>query len=129
MNNIGIVTSAVLMCFVVTFVARKLPELQRHLSVNSATSVGTWWRVFAGFITPAVLTYILLATAWSLVRDGYGGYPAWFTSTFGWGTLGLIVVAAIVLSLISWREPVDLFEPDPLTREPQRRAAAKEDQR
>ena len=128
-NNIGIVTSAVLMCFVVTFVARKLPELQRHLSVNSATSVGTWWRVFAGFITPAVLTYILLATAWSLVRDGYGGYPAWFTSTFGWGTLGLIVVAAIVLSLISWREPVDLFEPDPLTREPQRRAAAKEDQR
>lgn len=120
-NNIGIVSSAVIMCFLVTFVARKLPELQRHLSVNSAASVGTWWRVFAGYVTPAVLSYMLVATAWTLVRGGYGDYPSWFTNAFGWGTLGLIVVAAIVFTMISWREPVDLFEPDPLTRRPVRR--------
>lgn len=110
-NNIGIVGSAVATVVLVAFVARRLPELHEHISQHSAKPIGAWWRIFAGYITPLVLAAMLVLTMIDLVRNGYGDYPGWFTTVFGWGSLALILVASIGLSIVPWRTRVDHFEP------------------
>ncbi|WP_312719941.1 sodium-dependent transporter [Mobilicoccus sp.] len=112
-NEVGIVTSAVVMTLLITYGLRRLGVLQRHLNGISSLPIGAWWRVLVGVITPIALVIMLSATALDLVRNGYGDYPAWFTDTFGWGMVGAIAVGAILFSLIPWRTDVDAHtEPD-----------------
>ncbi|MEL4504420.1 sodium-dependent transporter [Luteococcus sp. H138] len=110
-NNIGIVLSAVLTVFLLTFVVRRLPELHHHLSEHSASPLGGWWRVFAGYVTPIMLTVMLVLTGVDLVTNGYGKYPEKFTLLFGWGSLALITIASLALSALPWRTSVDHFRP------------------
>ncbi|GMA40771.1 hypothetical protein GCM10025883_28160 [Mobilicoccus caccae] len=106
-NEIGIVTSAIVMTLLVTYVLRRLPALQRHLNGISSIPIGAWWRVLVGVITPIALVVMLTATAIDLVRNGYDEYPRWFTDSFGWGMVAAIIVGAILFSLIPWRTDVD----------------------
>ncbi|WP_040159932.1 sodium-dependent transporter [Mobilicoccus massiliensis] len=108
-NEIGIVTSAIVMTLLVTYVLRKLKVLERHLNGISSLPIGAWWRVLVGVVTPIMLVVMLVATVRELLTEGYGGgdYPASFTNTFGWGTVGVMVVLAFVLALIPWKTDVD----------------------
>ncbi|WP_218668550.1 sodium-dependent transporter [Luteococcus japonicus] len=110
-NNIGIVSSAILTVFLLTFVVRRLPELHHHLSEHSAKPLRGWWRLFAGYITPIMLTVMLVFALVDLVQHGYGDYPSWFVLAFGWGALALLVIGSVLLSLLPWRTRVDHFVP------------------
>jgi neurotransmitter:Na+ symporter, NSS family len=102
-NNIGIVASAVLTTILVIWVLRKGPELQHHLNTVSTFAVGRTWLVLVGGLVPVLLGYMLVSRIVALLVEGYGGYPAGYLGLFGWGTIGLIVVAAVVLPLVRWR--------------------------
>ncbi|WP_447925241.1 sodium-dependent transporter [Georgenia muralis] len=115
-NEIGVVSSAILMSLLVAFVARKLPELQSHLNGTSTAQVGTWWRVLVAVVVPVVLVVMLVATVINLLAEPYSGYPGWFLNTFGWGVVGLAVLASVLYSVIPWRRPVDDFTADPVGR-------------
>ncbi|WP_168582247.1 sodium-dependent transporter [Gephyromycinifex aptenodytis] len=106
-NEIGVVTSAILMTLVVTYALGRLPALQRHLNGISSIPIGGWWRVLVGVITPLALIVMLATTVIALARDGYDAYPAWFTNTFGWGAVAAVAVLAVVFTLIPWRTDVD----------------------
>src|SRR5690606_20874560 len=54
-NEIGIITSAILMTVIIAFGLRKLPELQNHLNRVSTVHVGGWWRLLVGVVVPVVL--------------------------------------------------------------------------
>ncbi|MBD8062773.1 sodium-dependent transporter [Oceanitalea stevensii] len=114
-NEVGVVVSAIATCVIVTLGARKLPELRAHLNAVSTGHVGRWWSVLVGAIVPIALTIMLLSSLRALFSEPYEDYPLAFLTIAGWGTLGLLVVAALVYTLIPWRRPVDDFTPEPLS--------------
>ena len=102
-NEIGIITSAILMTLIVAWGLRKLPELQAHMNRVSAFQIGTWWRVLIGFVVPAMLLVMIGTTGVSLIQDGYEGYPTWYLNLMGWGAVGFAIVFALVFTLIPGR--------------------------
>ncbi|MDO5629729.1 MAG: sodium-dependent transporter [Mobilicoccus sp.] len=101
-NTVGIVGIALLACILVAWVARKLPLLRDHLNAVSSFKLGWYWMACVGFITPVVLGYMFFSGTSKLVTDGYGDMPSWYVGAFGWGTIGALIVAALILSLTPW---------------------------
>ncbi|HSP60654.1 MAG TPA: sodium-dependent transporter, partial [Ornithinimicrobium sp.] len=54
-------------------------------------------------LVPGFLVVMLGQKLVSLVNDGYEDLPAWYLAVFGWGMLGFVVVAALVLTAIPWK--------------------------
>jgi NSS family neurotransmitter:Na+ symporter len=106
-NNIGIVLSAILMTVFVIWVFRRGGELRAHLNAVSTFQVGRIWVLLVGVLAPVVLGYMLIARIITLVTEGYGGMPDWYLLVFGWGTVVFLIVAAIAMSLVSWRRNPD----------------------
>nr|WP_306254523.1 sodium-dependent transporter [Ornithinimicrobium cryptoxanthini] len=121
-NEIGIITSAILMTVIISWGLRKLPELQAHLNLVSAFQVGTWWRVLISFVVPVMLLVMITTTGLSLIQDGYGGdppYPRSYTNLMGWGTVGFAILFALVFTVLPGRRDTaaedEAFDPDDLT--------------
>jgi neurotransmitter:Na+ symporter, NSS family len=113
-NEIGVMLSAIATTVLVTWVVRRLREQQAHLNAVSSLRLGVWWRVLIGVIVPVVLGYIFVSGVLTLLDEGYGGYPAWFTNLLGWGVVAALPVAAVVLTALRWRRDVDAFTADAL---------------
>lgn len=112
-NNIGVVTSAVVMLVVVGLVLRKTDVLANHLNAISTFKVGKIWQILVVFVTPAILTVILVTGAYSYIVDGYGTVPQWFVNIAGWGAIGLLLLFAFGMSYQRYRRvDADTFEPD-----------------
>ena len=111
-NNVGVVSSAIIMCVVVAWVLRRTRLLQNHLNaVSESRMVGAWWRVLVGVVVPVLLGYMFLQTLWTYVTQGYDEYSSDFIMVFGWGMLLLVAIATAVMTLLPWRTPVDDFAP------------------
>ena len=111
-NNVGVVSSAIIMCVVVAWVLRRTRLLQNHLNaVSESRMVGAWWRVLVGAVVPVLLGYMFLQTLWTYVTQGYDEYSSDFIMVFGWGMLLLVAIATAVMTLLPWRTPVDDFAP------------------
>lgn len=108
-NNVGIVASAVLMCVFLVWLLRTSPELRYHLNAVSTFQVGRWWYVCVGVVVPAVLLYMLVSRIVDLAQNGYEGYDDTYLLYAGWGTLVVLVVGAVVLTLPRWRRSPDDF--------------------
>ncbi|MDO5025266.1 MAG: sodium-dependent transporter [Trueperella sp.] len=109
-NELGIVTAAILMTVLAAYVARKLPAFRHHLNYYSSVKIGKWWDLFVGFVSPLVLAVILVFTLRSLLVDGYGGYPEEFIYKFGWGMMVMTIFVSFILSFIKWQTPVDDYD-------------------
>ena len=102
-NNVGIVLSAIVMTLVVVWVLRRGDLLRRHLNAVSTFKVGRVWIALIGVLVPGFLVVMLVQKLITLVRDGYEDLPGWYLALFGWGMLGFVVVAALVLTAIPWK--------------------------
>lgn len=56
---------------------------------------------------------MLISKIVSLIVEGYGGLPAWYLGVFGWGTVALLVVGAVLVTVVPWRRSPDDFTPWP----------------
>ncbi|MFI7483657.1 sodium-dependent transporter [Kocuria sp. M1R5S2] len=101
-NQFGIVAAALVSIMLLTAGFSALPTLRDHLNSVSSFKLGRTWMVVVGGLTPIVLGYILIDTLTRTIAEGYGGMPAWFVNTFGWGTAGALVVVALLLSRLPW---------------------------
>ncbi len=101
-NQMGIVVGAVAMIVATLWFGRRGRELARHQSVMSSMKVGRTWLVIVNAVA-LLLVYVLIDTTVSLVREGYDGYPEWFTLIFGWGAVAFLLVIATVMPLLKWR--------------------------
>ena len=50
-----------------------------------------------------------------LVTEGYEGYPLWYLAVAGWGTIAVIVIGAITMTVLRWKHDPDDFTPWPST--------------
>ena len=108
-NNVGIVASAVLMTILVIWVLRRGPELRYHLNAVSTFSVGRIWIGLVGVLAPLVLGYMLVARIITLLTEGYDTYPFWYLGIFGWGTVAVLVLGAVIGTLVPWRPSPDAY--------------------
>ncbi|KGM09718.1 sodium-dependent transporter [Cellulomonas bogoriensis] len=113
-NEVGVLTSAVVMTVLVGLVLRRLGDLRAHLNDRVGVPVGRWWSVLVGVVVPVVLGYMLVASVVGLVSEPYEGYSWTFLGVVGWGTLGVTAVLALVLTLVRWRRDPDDFVPQAL---------------
>ena len=120
-NEIGIITSAILMTLIVSWGVRKLPQLQNHLNRVSAVQIGAWWRILISVVVPIMLIVMLASTGYSLLIDGYEGYPTWYLNLMGWGAVGFAILTAIVFTILPGRAEQAAedaaFDPDDLTED------------
>ena len=103
-NNIGIVGGAVVALITIGWIARRLllSCVMIHLNAISSFKVGWLWMIILGGLTTIVLIYMLITQIMTYSTEGYEEYPAVLTGTFGWGMIGLLIIASIVLTLIKW---------------------------
>ncbi|MEF3122467.1 sodium-dependent transporter [Kocuria flava] len=101
-NQFGIVAAALVSIMLLTAGFSALPTLRDHLNSVSSFKLGRTWMVVVGGLTPIVLGYILIDTLTTTLAEGYGGMPAWFVNTFGWGMAIGLVVIAYLLSKVPW---------------------------
>lgn len=105
-NSFGIVGVALATAIVVGWVLRKLGMLRDHLNDVSSFKVGVTWQVFIAVITPIILGIMFAQDMVKRVTTGYEGMPTWFVNTFGWGVGIGLIVAAVVVSLLPWRNGI-----------------------
>ena len=101
-NNVGIVGGAFVAVIAVTWLMRRLDLLAEGLNAYGSFTVGPIWKALIGVVLPVVLGVLLWMDITEKITEGYGGFDTWVVATFGWGALGLVTVAAIVLSLVPW---------------------------
>lgn len=108
-NNVGIVAIALIAVIVLDWILRRIDEFSSHINAVSSFKVGTLWRISVINVTTLVLGFTLIQELITLIQEPYGGYTAAQVALYGWGVIGLIVVAAFALSLVPWRgnHPLD----------------------
>lgn len=110
-NRFGILLVAVASMLVVTWGYRDLGELRLHLNLTGSVPIGRWWELLVGVLTPVVLTYVLVQEFIDVLAEPYGDYPSWLLAAFGWGTAIGVVVMALIITALPWRESVSLVPP------------------
>lgn len=103
-NNIGIVGGALISVFLVTWVFRRMDVLAEGLNAYGSFTVGPVWKALVGVVLPVALGYLLIMDVIDKAQNGYAGYDSWVLGTFGWGSLALMLVLSVGLSLMRWRE-------------------------
>ena len=71
-------------------------KLRQEVNALSEIKIGRWFDWMIKVIVPLALVYVVVG---GLFRDfpSYGGYPVWATVAALWGTLVLVIVAALLL--------------------------------
>ncbi|MGO1488562.1 MAG: sodium-dependent transporter [Arachnia sp.] len=108
-NKFGILAGSLAAIIAVAWIVRKLPQLQRHLDRFSSFPAAKIWMFMMGLIVPLVLGSILVLYTIERIEVPYEGYPLPLLGIFGWGMAGSLVIGAIVLKLLPWRNK-DLVE-------------------
>ncbi|OKL49458.1 sodium-dependent transporter [Boudabousia liubingyangii] len=124
-NEVGVVLCAISTAVLVTVLHPRLGHLRRHLNVLSTIKIGKWWDLMVGFVVPAALAGMFAQTVIDLIKNGYGEYPGWYTTGFGWGSIILAALIGYVMTLTSWRTDVDDFKTMPLPKAHDNQKAAK----
>ena len=107
-NRYGILLVAVVSMLTLAWVARALPAFADHMNVNGTPRLGRVWVTMLSFVTPLVLTVVLVQELWTDITTPYEGYPGWMLAVFGWGVSAAVAVLAFVLARIAWRPGTSL---------------------
>jgi neurotransmitter:Na+ symporter, NSS family len=89
---IGLLETVVIGYFVGTKVIRE------HNNSVSYYSIGKWWDVMVKYVTPSILTVMLVMNLIQEFKEPYGGYSVLALLVIGWGVVILIVVSSVLAS-------------------------------
>lgn len=106
-NNYGLIVAGLAEVLLVAWIARTLNAQRDHINDISYIRLGAWWTVSLKFITPLLLTFMIIYnTFWVELRENYSGYPTSGILFLGVGAVLLTLMFALALSLNS-RAPHD----------------------
>ena len=107
-NNIGIIFCASLALILTAWVFKRRVEMTQHLNAVSSVKVGPVWQFFAFVLTPIVLLYTMVSEIIGLIKEPYEGYATGQITTYGWLVLAIIAIAAIVMTIVPFRQGIHL---------------------
>ncbi|MEN3585571.1 sodium-dependent transporter [Streptomyces sp. ZYX-F-203] len=99
-NQYGIALAALVSVVAVAWFMRKLPELQRDADATSAVSLGHWWRICLGVITPVTLGWMMVDSLRTEFDHNYEGYSTGFLLAAGWSVAIGALVVGVLLTLL-----------------------------
>ena len=102
-NNIGIVAGGVIEVLLLGWFF-DTEKLRKEANEFSNFSIGKWWIYMLKIVTVIVLGFMVISNTISYLKDGYGGYASTDVLVFGWGTVLVFIVGAIVLSAMKGKE-------------------------
>jgi len=74
----------------------------------SSVKVPKLWEPLVGIVIPVVLFVMMAMSIVDLLTNGYDKFPTSYVLIFGWGSVAVAVVAALILTFIPWKHrPVD----------------------
>lgn len=79
-------------------------KIRSHTNSISIYPIGKWWDIMIRFITPAILSYMLIQNIITELKDPYGDYPTLAIMLFGWGVIAVIIISAILISKKPWQK-------------------------
>ena len=101
-NNYGIVTVGLLECIVIGWLV-KPSTIREHVNETSYFRIGKWWDVVVKFVTPTILTIMLVQCIITEIKTPYGGYKLSETIALGWAAVGLGIILALLISRKPWK--------------------------
>ncbi|MFC2171533.1 sodium-dependent transporter [Acidobacteriota bacterium] len=84
--DFGLVIVGLLQCVIVGHVLGA-KNLRKYLNTISEIRLGLWWDVMIKYVSPVLLTVILVTNIVKEIMKPYGGYPRWTLLLGGWGVL------------------------------------------
>lgn len=107
-NNLGVVSSAVVMTLLAYFAVPKIRALRNHLNMSSAIKVPKAWDYIVGLIVPAVLAIMMFQAIVDYLTVGYGDWTPGSANIliFGWGTIAVAAIGALVFTFLPWKPNV-----------------------
>jgi neurotransmitter:Na+ symporter, NSS family len=110
-NSYAIVTVGLAEAFAVGWLLGA-HRIREHTNAISYYSVGKWWDIMVKFVTPAVLTYMVIQNFINDINKPYGGYSITAVLIFGWGAILLGISCSFLLSRRPWKEGSLSMGPD-----------------
>ncbi len=97
LTSFGLTMIGLLECIIIGYVlgARKVRE---HVNKTSEIKIGYWWDVCIMYITPGVLVFMFMRSAYLALNSAYEGYPAWAQFAGGWGLILLLTGFGVLLA-------------------------------
>lgn len=105
-NNYGIVVVGLLEAVVIGWIV-KAETIRKHTNSISYYNIGKWWDIAVKFVTPAILTYMLIQSLINEFKNPYEGYPLGALLLYGWGIIGLGIIGALLISKQPWKNKSD----------------------
>jgi len=103
-NNFGIVMAGLIEIIIVIWLLRKTKELKDHANSMSDMRLGVWWDICLKYVTPLVLTYMVIQTFINNFTANYEGYPTDFVIKYGWSLLVVALLAGVVFARFKWKD-------------------------
>ncbi|MCI1965026.1 MAG: sodium-dependent transporter [Oscillospiraceae bacterium] len=103
-NGFGVLPSAVVEIALVLWVFRQMKPLMEEANRYSQIRLGNYFKISLGLITPVMLVIILFSSLVSNIQTVYGGYPVDFVALFGWGVILLMLVFAVLVARVPWKD-------------------------
>lgn len=107
-NNIAIVTSALLLILITLFITRQGKHIIEFVNLHSYIKIGTKWFISLAVVTPILLCYMFINSLYTIITDGYGGFKTSFLLTYGWSVIAFLFIGSIVISQLKWHKDVTL---------------------
>ena len=106
-NNYGIVVVGLLEVLLIGWIAHP-DTVRNHTNEISYYSLGKWWNICIKFVTPVILTYMLIQSVLTEIQTPYGGYKRVELFTYGWGIIALGIIIALIITKKKWRNEIFL---------------------
>jgi NSS family neurotransmitter:Na+ symporter len=79
-------------------------KIRNHTNSMSYFTIGKWWDVMIKFVTPAILTFMLVQNVINEIKTPYGGYSNKALLVFGWSIVVIGIGGSLILSRRRWGE-------------------------
>lgn len=109
LTHYGLVVVGILECFLIGWIF-KASKLREYINQISELFIGGWWEISIKFVTPIILSLILLNALVKEFSAAYSGYPILALVLIGRDWLLATLIAALLISRLEWRRDLHIEE-------------------
>ncbi len=108
-THYGLVVVGILECVLVGWIF-KASKLREHINHAAGIKMGMAWDISVRFITPLVLTILLIHDLMGELAHSYGGYPRLANIMIGRDWLLVALIVALIVAGRPWRKDIHAEE-------------------
>lgn len=110
LNNYSIVVVGLLEAVVIGWII-KTEKIRNHVNDISYYRIGKWWDFTVKYITPVMLTIMIVQNIINEIKKPYGNFSRIEIFAYGWASIALGIIAALIISTRPWKnKKIEKFE-------------------